>query len=73
MPMPGKRCSLIPEIMICGSRDRMERYSPPTTVILVKILFMYSAVFLPGRMPGINPPYLRMLSAASLGLKIIDT
>ena len=32
-----------------------------------------SATFLPGRMPGINPPYLRMLSAASFGLKMMET
>src|ERR1039457_4487365 len=31
--------------------------------------FMYSAVFRPGRMPGTKPPYLRILSAASLGSK----
>ena len=33
---------------------------------------MYSAVRLPGRMPGMNPPYFRMLSAVSTGLKTID-
>ena len=32
---------------------------------------MYSAVRLPGRMPGTNPPYLRMFSATSSGLKMI--
>ena len=34
---------------------------------------MYSAVFFPGRMPGMNPPYFFMLSAWSFGLKMIDT
>ena len=63
----------MPLIMICGSSDRIARYKPPTTVILVRIVFMYSAVFLPGRMPGMKPPYLRMLSAASLGLKMMET
>ena len=63
----------MPEIMICGSNERIDKYRPPTTVIFVRILFMYSAVFFPGRMPGMKPPYLRMLSAASLGLKMIDT
>ncbi len=33
---------------------------------------MYSAVRLPGRMPGTKPPYLRMFSATSSGLKTID-
>jgi hypothetical protein len=33
----------------------------------------YSAVGLPGRMPGTKPPYFFMLSATSVGLKVIDT
>ncbi len=33
---------------------------------------MYSAVRLPGRMPGMKPPYFRMLSATSSGLKMIE-
>ena len=32
---------------------------------------MYSAVFLPGRTPGMNPPYFFMLSARSIGLNTI--
>ena len=38
---PAARCcSLMPEIMICGISDSTARYRPPTTVILVRILFM---------------------------------
>ena len=32
---------------------------------------MNSAVFLPGRTPGMKPPYFFMLSARSFGLKMI--
>ena len=31
LPTSGRRCSLMPEIMICGISDRIERYRPPTT------------------------------------------
>jgi len=31
---------------------------------------MYSAVFFPGRMPGMYPPYFLRLSATSTGLKV---
>ena len=34
---------------------------------------MYSEVLRPGRMPGTKPPYLRMLSASSVGLKMMPT
>ena len=47
------------------------KYKAPTNVILVKILSIYSAVFLPGLIPGINPPYFLIFSATSEGLKII--
>ena len=33
---------------------------------------MYSAVFLPERIPGMKLPYFRMFSARSLGLKMIE-
>ena len=39
----------------------------------VRIVLRYSAVARPGRMPGINPPCLRRLSATSSTLKTIDT
>jgi hypothetical protein len=39
------------------------RQIAPANVIRVKIVSTYSAVLFPGRIPGINPPYFRMLSA----------
>ena len=36
----------------------------------VSTLSMYAAVALPGRMPGMKPPYFFMLSATSTGLKV---
>ena len=43
----------------------------PTSVMRVRMVSMYSAVRLPGRIPGTNPPYFRMFSATSSGLKMI--
>ena len=39
----------------------------------LRIRSMISAVLLPGRIPGIYPPYLRILSATSIGLKMMLT
>jgi hypothetical protein len=36
----------------------------------VRTRSMYSAVFLPGRMPGMKPPPFFRLSATSTGLKV---
>ena len=47
-----------------------ETYRAPPRVILVRIRSIYSAVFLPGRIPGTKPPYFFMLSATSTGLKV---
>ena len=41
-------------------------------VILERTKSIYSAVFSPGRIPGINPPCLFRLSAVSEGLKTIE-
>lgn len=49
------------------------RYTPPTSVRCVRMVFKCSAVFLPGRIPGTKPPWRRMLSATSLGLKTMET
>ena len=48
------------------------RYKAPIVVTLDKTKSIYSAVFSPGRIPGINPPCLFKLSAVSEGLKTID-
>jgi anti-sigma regulatory factor (Ser/Thr protein kinase) len=42
----------------------------PTKVIRVRISLMWSAVRLPGRMPGMKPPYFLRLSATSTGLNV---
>ena len=60
-------------IIHSGMNEMMIRYSAPTSVMRVRISLMWSAVRLPGRMPGINPPYFLILSATSLGLKTIET
>src|SRR5690242_17079495 len=62
------------------SRDLRELHSFPTrrssdlpiTVMRVSTKSIYSAVFLPGRMPGMKPPYFLRLSAVSSGLKMIE-
>ena len=43
----------------------------PGNVIRTSTSFKYFAVGAPGRIPGMNPPYLRMLSAVSTGLNAI--
>jgi hypothetical protein len=54
-----------------GSTEMIARKTAPGSVMRVRIRSMYSAVFLPGRTPGMNPPYFFMLSARSTGLKTI--
>ena len=51
------------------SRDRRRR----PDVSRDKMRLMCSDVLRPGRMPGMNPPYFRMLSASSVGLKMMPT
>ena len=46
-----------------------DEVSAPTRVMQVRTSLMKSAVRLPGRLPGMKPPYLRMLSAVSSGRK----
>ncbi|MNC92312.1 hypothetical protein D3C83_87100 [compost metagenome] len=60
-----------PVIRNDGMIATIARYVAPASVILARIVSMYSAVRLPGRMPGMNPPYFRMFSATSSGLKMI--
>ena len=43
----------------------------PPKVMRPRMWSRYSAVRLPGRMPGMKPPYFRMFSATSSGLKTI--
>src|SRR6185437_15623292 len=46
----------MPVIIHSGMKEMMIRYSAPTRVMRVRISLMWSAVRLPGRMPGIKPP-----------------
>ena len=57
--------------MNSGSSAIAARYTAPASVTRARIASMCSAVRLPGRMPGTNPPYFRMFSATSSGLKMI--
>ena len=52
-----------------GSTEMRARKMAPGRVMRVSTRSMYSAVFLPGRTPGMKPPYFFMLSARSIGLK----
>ena len=52
-----------------GSTEISARKTAPGSVMRVRVLSMYSAVFFPGRTPGMKPPYFFMLSARSMGLK----
>ena len=47
-----------------------EMYSDPTRVMRVNTRSMNSAVFFPGRIPGMNPPCFLRFSATSVGLKV---
>ena len=51
----------------------MELVVDDDEVIRLRMKSRYSAVGLPGRMPGTKPPYLRMLSETSVGLNVIET
>jgi hypothetical protein len=70
-PMNGIGATRKPLIRKFGMIAMIARYTAPASVILVRIVSMYSAVRLPGRMPGTKPPYFRMFSATSSGLKMI--
>ncbi len=62
----------MPVIIHSGMNEIMIRYRAPTKVICQNLIDMIG-VRLPGRIPGMNPPYFRMLSATSLGLKTMET
>ena len=73
-PPPKKleKCALTPRFEAKTGRIAMiARKRDPGTVTLVRILSMYSSVGLPGRTPGTKPPFFRMFSATSRGLKTI--
>ena len=57
----------MPEIMKVGTKEITIRYAAPTSVRRVRISLMKSEVRLPGRIPGMNEPDLRKLSAMSSG------
>ena len=73
LPIRGRWWILAPCSIRSGMSEIAARYSPPTRVSLVRMSLMCSALGFPERMPGMKPPYLRMLSATSLGLKMIET
>jgi len=52
-----------------GMIEMKARNTDPGSVIRVKTLSRYWAVFLPGLIPGMNPPDRLRLSAISVGLK----
>ena len=51
-----------------GAMAMMARYRAPNMVILPSTLWMKSAVGLPGRKPGMKPPFFFRLLATSTGL-----
>ncbi len=51
-----------------GAMAITDRYSAPNMVILLSTLVMKSAVGLPGRKPGMKPPFFFRLLATSMGL-----
>ena len=51
-----------------GTMAMMPRYSAPKSVILLSTFWMNSLVGLPGRKPGIYPPFFFRLFATSIGL-----
>ena len=65
---PKKATVTVIPVIKYGSMAIPARNTAPTNVILVMILSRYSVVGLPGRSPGINPPYFFILSAISMGL-----
>ena len=46
--------------------------SAPMKITLLRILFKYSVVGLPGLIPGIKPPDFFILLAISIGLNVIE-
>ncbi len=70
--MNGIVATLKPAMRMFGRIATTARYTAPTSVMRVRILSMNSAVRFPGLIPGMNPPYLRMFSAVSSGLKMIE-
>ncbi len=49
------------------------RNTPPNRFSLLDTFARYSAVCLPGLIPGINPPLFWIFSAICSGLKVIET
>ena len=74
VPPNGKFC-FVPTMLMnrFGRTATMPRYREPGRVIRLRMKSRYSAVGLPGRIPGTKPPYLRMLSETSVGLNVIET
>ena len=57
---------------ISGSSATTARNSAPTKVTLPSALVMKSLVGLPGRKPGMKPPFFFRLLAISIGLNWMD-
>ena len=70
---PGNRLNLKSRNQKFRQKAHKHQIYGAGAVSLLKMRSMYSAVLWPGRMPGMYPPYLRMLSATSIGLKMMLT
>ena len=55
-----------------GSNATNVKYIVPTVVNLTKTYSIYLAVFSPGLIPGIKPPYFLKFYACSSGLNTIE-
>ena len=55
-----------------GNKATKVKYIVPIVVNLTNTNSIYLAVFSPGLIPGIKPPYFLKFSACSSGLKTID-
>ena len=55
-------------LTISGAIATIDRYSAPNSVILLMTYWMKSDVGLPGRKPGMKPPFFFRLFATSMGL-----
>ena len=68
----GQRANLEDVTSDNGSQCDTARYSAPNMVILLTTLMIKSAVGLPGRKPGMKPPFFFRLFATSTGLKLME-
>ena len=67
---PKKKLAEVWLMRIVGSAATAARNNAPGNVRRARMRSRNSAVGLPGRTPGMNPPYLRRFSAWSTGLNV---